>query len=125
MFKIIKRGKQSPYFIHLKSLPDFAQDKYSGEKISDKKYSEAPNWAKEQAEKYLPILKASNGLKGEALKDFINKWNNENTEELRTSYSSLIKMRRRFFRYGISGLSVSYTHLKSYIYGIWRWCWSR
>ena len=50
------------------------------------------------------MLKASSGLKGEALKDFIHKWNNENTEELRTSYSSLIKMRRRFFRYGISGL---------------------
>ena len=104
VFKIVKRGKRSHYFIHLKSLPDFAQDKYLGENISDKKYSEAPNWAKEQAEKYLPILKASNDLKGEALKDFINKWNNENTEELRTSYSSLIKMRRRFFRYGISGL---------------------
>ena len=104
VFKIVKRGKRSHYFIHLKSLPDFAQDKYLGENISDKKYSEAPNWAKEQAEKYLPILKASNDLKGEALKDFINKWNNENTEELRTSYSSLIKMRRRFFRYGVSGL---------------------
>lgn len=104
VFKIVKRGKKSHYFIHLKSLPDFAQDKYLGEHIFDKKYSEAPNWAKEQAEKYLPILKASNSLKGEALKDFINKWNNENTEELHTSYSSLIKMRRRFFRYGISGL---------------------
>ncbi len=55
MFKIVKYGKQSNYFIHLKSLPDFAQDKYLGENISDKKHSEAPNWAKVQAEKYLPI----------------------------------------------------------------------
>ena len=55
VFKIVKRGKQSHYFIHLKSLPDFAQDKYHGENISDKKHSEVPNWAKVQAEKYLPI----------------------------------------------------------------------
>ena len=85
-------------------MPDFAQDKYLKEDVINTKYSEAPDWAKAQAEKYLPIINASKGLRGEALKDFIDKWNLEHEKWLNTSYSSVIKMRRRFFRYGLSGL---------------------
>lgn len=103
-FKIIRRGKRTHYFLLLKSLPDFAQDKYLKEDVINTKYSEAPDWAKAQAEKYLPIINASKGLRGEALKDFIDKWNFEHEKWLNTSYSSVIKMRRRFFRYGLSGL---------------------
>ena len=103
-FKIIRRGKRTHYFLLLKSLPDFAQDKYLKEDVINTKYSEAPDWAKAQAEKYLPIINASKGLKGGALKDFIDKWNLEHEKWLNTSYSSVIKMRRRFFCYGLSGL---------------------
>lgn len=101
VFKIVKRGKYANYFVLLKSLPIFAQDKYFGEKFSDIQYSEAPNWAKQQAEKYLEILENSDGLKGNDLKQFIDEWNESNEP---TSYSSVIKMRRRYFRYGLSGL---------------------
>lgn len=101
VFKIVKKGKRANYFILLKSLPDFAQDKYFGENFSGIKYSEAPNWAKQQAEKYLEILENSDGLKGEDLKQFIKEWNETNEP---TSYSSVIKMRRRYFRYGLNGL---------------------
>lgn len=101
VFKIVKKGKRANYFILLKSLPNFAQDKYFGESFSDIKYSEAPNWAKQQAEKYLEILENSDGLKGNDLKQFIEEWNNSNEP---TSYSSVIKMRRRYFRYGLNGL---------------------
>ncbi len=101
VFKIVKKGKCANYFILLKSLPDFVQDKYFGETLSDIKYSEAPNWAKQQAEKYLEILENSGGLKGNDLKQFIEEWNKSNEP---TSYSSVIKMRRRYFRYGLSGL---------------------
>lgn len=101
VFKIVKKGKRANYFILLKSLPDFAQDKYFGENFSDIKYSEAPNWAKQQAEKYLQILEKSNGLKGNDLKQFIEEWNKVNDP---TSYSSVIKIRRRYFRYGLNGL---------------------
>lgn len=104
VFKIVKKGKLANYFILLKSLPQFVQDKYLGENLLlDTKYSEAPNWAKYQAEKYSQILEASNGLKGEALKQFIEEWN-QNNEDLKTSYPSVIKMRRRYFRYGLNGL---------------------
>lgn len=101
VFKIVKKGKCANYFILLKSLPDFVQDKYFGVSFSDIKYSEAPNWAKQQAEKYLEILENSDGLKGNDLKQFIEEWNESNEP---TSYSSVIKMRRRYFRYGLSGL---------------------
>lgn len=101
VFKIVKKGKRASYFILLKSLPNFAQDKYFGEKFPDIKYSEATNWAKQQAEKYLEILENSDGLKGGDLKQFIEEWNKTNEP---TSYSSVIKMRRRYFRYGLSGL---------------------
>lgn len=101
VFKIVKKGKRANYFILLKSLPNFAQDKYFGEKFPDIKYSEATNWAKQQAEKYLEILENSDGLKGGDLKQFIEEWNKTNEP---TSYSSVIKMRRRYFRYGLSGL---------------------
>ena len=33
VFKIVKKGKRANYFIMLKSMPDFAQDKYLGEQI--------------------------------------------------------------------------------------------
>ena len=104
VFKIVKKGKVAHYFILLKSMPDFAQDKYLGDTAVDLKYSEVPSWAKLQAEKYVRILDASAGLKGKELKAFIDNWNNNDEEEFTTSYPSLIKMRRRYFRYGVAGL---------------------
>ena len=104
VFKIVKKGKRANYFIMLKSMPQFAQDKYLGDTSLEIKYSEVPSWAKQQAEKYVRILDASAGLKGKALEEFIENWNNDENEEYTTSYPSLIKMRRRYFRYGVAGL---------------------
>ena len=105
VFKIVKKGKVAHYFVLLKSMPDFTQDKYLGDTAVDLKYSEVPSWAKLQAEKYVRILDASAGLKGKELKEFIDNWNNnDEEEEFTTSYPSLIKMRRRYFRYGVAGL---------------------
>lgn len=104
VFKIVKKGKVAHYFVLLKSMPDFAQDKYLGDTAVDLKYSEVPSWAKLQAEKYVRILDAFAGLKGKELKVFIDNWNNNDEEEFTTSYPSVIKMRRRYFRYGVAGL---------------------
>ena len=121
VFKIVKKGKVAHYFVLLKSMPEFAQDKYLGDTAVYLKYSEVPSWAKLQAEKYVRILDASAGLKGKELKEFIDNWNNNgwgtlpgckkffldiinSWEEFTTSYPSLIKMRRRYFRYGVAGL---------------------
>ena len=56
VFKIVKKGKRANYFIMLKSMPQFAQDKYLGDTLLDIQYSEVPAWAKQQAEKYVRIL---------------------------------------------------------------------
>ena len=104
VFKIVKKGKRANYFIMLKSMPEFAQDKYLGETEIKAKYSDAPSWAKQQAEKYVRILDASAGLKGKELEEFVEYWNNNENEEYTTSYPSIIKMRKRYFRYGVAGL---------------------
>lgn len=106
-FKVERQGKQLNYFVHLGTLPQFAQDKFNG-KSNTKNYADAPNWAKQQAEKYISIIQASNNLKGSALSDFIESWNECHTDDLKTSYSALIKMKRRYFQYGISGLLANY-----------------
>ena len=104
IYKIVKRGKSANYSILLKSLPEYAQEKYIGNDNIDLNYSDAPNWSKQQAEKYITIINETKGLKGEELKKFIQNWNSINDECYKTSYSSLIKMRKRYFRYGINGL---------------------
>ena len=38
-------------------------------------YSNAPAWAKPQADKYIIILKECEGLKGKDLQNFVDKWN--------------------------------------------------
>ena len=73
VFKIVKKGKVAHYFVLLKSMPEFAQDKYLGDTAVYLKQSEVPSWAKLQAEKYVRILDASAGLKGKELKEFIDK----------------------------------------------------
>lgn len=105
-FKIEKSGNNFKYLIFFNSLPEYAKNKIltNSEKSN---YSEAPDWAKIQVEKYLPLLNRTKELKGVALDEFIKKWNKENPN-LSTSYSSLIRMRRRYFRFGINGLLARY-----------------
>lgn len=106
-FKIDKQGKKHNYFIYSASLPKFAKDKLLDVNDEQQTYSNAPDWSKIQVQKYLPILKASEGLKGIALVEFINKWNKTQVD-FKTSYASIIKMRRRFFQEGIKGLLARY-----------------
>lgn len=105
--KVLKQGRQLEYLIKLDCLPQYAQDKYCGNDCSEK-YSDAPEWAKQQAEKYLPIIKASKNIKGSALQEFISTWNATHNKSFKTSYSALIKMKRRYFQLGINGLLANY-----------------
>lgn len=105
--KVLKQGRQLEYLIKLNCLPQYAQNKYYGNDCSAN-YSDAPEWAKQQAEKYLPIIKASENIKGSALQEFISTWNATHNKELNTSYPALIKMKRRYFQYGINGLLANY-----------------
>lgn len=109
-YKIVKSGKKSVYYIQVASLPTSCQKRLSNspEKNSlDSVYSEAPEWARVQADKYSPILKECEGLKGSKLREFVDKYNVVHKSNP-TSYSAIIKMRRRYFDMGISGLLARY-----------------
>ena len=69
----------------------------------DSKYSESSAWAKAQADKYIEILAFMHNKKGNVLREYIKKWNILYPEK-QTSYSSVIKMRRRYKNDGIHGL---------------------
>ena len=107
-YKIVKSGKKVQYFISLSSLPKVYQNRTGNNtEINDEVFSDAPNWAKVQADKYIPILKACAGIKGQKLRNFVDKFNKENTDTP-TSYSMIIKMRRRYKEAGLGGLLAKY-----------------
>lgn len=105
--KVLKQGRQLEYLIKLDCLPQYAQDKYCGNDCSEN-YSDAPEWAKQQAEKYIPLISATKNLKGTKLQEFICKWNSMHSLEEKTTYSSLMRMKSRFFRHGVNGLLANY-----------------
>ena len=95
-YKIVKNGRKANYYISISSLPKIYQDKIqnNSEIFIGEDYSNAPEWAKAQADKYISIIKKSENLKGSSLKEFINKWNTTHPEN-KTSYSSLMYMKQR------------------------------
>jgi hypothetical protein len=70
-------------------------------------YSSAPAWARKKADKYLCVLRATEGLKGRALREFISEWNHK-YPELRTSYPRVVTARRIYRQEGISCLLAQY-----------------
>lgn len=106
-YRVERDGKVSNYFIHENSLPEYALNKLNNIIPTKRKYSEAPYWAKLQAEKYLKIINKAGKLKGAALMDFIDNWNIENPSDT-TSYPCFMKMKRRYFEEGVSGLLAKY-----------------
>lgn len=109
-YRIIKDGKKSVYQIAFDSLPQHIQNNYLVEntnEIENTKYSDAPEWAKLQAEKYIEILELSKDLKGKELKEFIKKWNCNNPDNP-TSYPSLMRMRVRYKKGGLTALLSQY-----------------
>lgn len=70
-------------------------------------YSAAPEFARRKADKYMQILKASAGLKGDELKDFIAEWNREHPT-FTTSYPRVIEARKLYLEQGIAGLLAQY-----------------
>lgn len=107
IFKISKRKNRHIYKILLSSLPVEIQDKYSNTNNNLAEglmaYNSAPDWVKRQADKYILIIRASEGLKGLELKDFIDNWNLQNPE-FKTSYSSVMYFKKEYKLKGIAGL---------------------
>ena len=111
-YKVVKSGKRTNYFIKFSSLPEKYQKNFLSktpqeEEILNKNYSDSPIWAKSQADKYISIIKGSENLKGNALKDFIKEWNQKHPSFV-TSYPCVMKMKKRYEESGINGLLARY-----------------
>ncbi len=77
------------------------------EDVEAELYARAPEWARRKADKYLMILKATEGLKGEELMSFINEWNQKHPD-FKTSYQRVMDARKRYKEQGIAGLLAQY-----------------
>ena len=110
IFKIVKKSKTSEYKVLLSSLDDRYQSKFLKTPESDfdpNVYNDAPDWAKRQAEKYVSIIKSTEGLRGKELKAFIDEWNKVNLE-FRTSYARVNDARVKYYTGGIASLLAQY-----------------
>lgn len=103
IYKIVWENNSKLIYIHSSSLPKQSDFNIEDENLTTVSFANAPSWAKSQAKKYVNILKLSATYKGVELQNFINEWNLKNPNN-KTSYSSLIKMRRRYYEYGVKGL---------------------
>lgn len=110
-FEVKKKGHKAEYKIFFDSLPEKIKNKLVDFSNESSSYSDAPVWAKAQAEKYIVIIKNAETLKGSALKEFIKNWNIENPDK-QTSYPSFLKMKKRYKQFGISGLLARYGKTK-------------
>lgn len=106
-YKVVKTGRKLSYFVLLESIPTKDRNRFLNIDENRDIYSEAPEWAKVQADKYSTLLKGSANLKGAELKEFLYAYNQEHKKET-ISYSAMIKMRRRYQEDGLAGLLARY-----------------
>ena len=103
-YRVKQINGKTKYFVNVNSMPQKVILELQNDCTpKDSIYSDAPEWAKVQADKYVQIIKNSRHLKGAELQDYISEWNLLHPDN-QTSYSSIIRMRRRYFADGISGL---------------------
>ena len=104
-----KIGKFKNYHIALSSLKPEVQKKYYQQKQGivvkqEQKYelsssltefSNALEWARKQAEKYLELFSLTEKLSYKETQDFIQKWNTQYPEK-KTAYSTLMEAKRKY-----------------------------
>ena len=118
IFKVYKTGKFKNYQVLLSSLPQNYQDKYNAQftpqipkDLSLEIYSNAPDWAKKQADKYMKLINQTSGMKYSQIKKFLEKWNNENPAD-KASYQSIMSARKKYEKEGVAGLVSQNGHKK-------------
>ncbi len=107
-FKVEKQSKKLNYSIYFASLPQYAKNRFLGVTNSTNiNYSDAPQWAKIQAHRYIKLMRATADLKGRAVVEYLEKLENENPGST-ISYSQLMRMKSRYFKEGFKGLLARY-----------------
>jgi len=120
--RVIKKRGGEQYEVLLSSLPESAQTAYWKQQIPDAEvslpadieinaeiYSQTPDYNRSKADKYLAVLKASEGLAGRELKAFIAAWNQKHPE-MKTSYPRILDARKKYEQEGLSALTAKYGH---------------
>lgn len=118
-----KGGKKQS--ILLTSLPSSARGKYWSENLKDEVFyreevspaseiavemeilSSAPEHAKKKADKYINILKLTEGMKKKEIEDFLKGWN-KRYPAMSSAYPSVMAARKKYEKYGVSGLLAGY-----------------
>lgn len=67
--------------------------------LTSQELEEIPEYNRKKRDKYLHLLKITNGLHGKKLMEFIDEYNQLNLSN-RTSYANLIRKRNAYVRYG-------------------------
>lgn len=67
--------------------------------LTSQELEEIPEYNRKKRDKYLHLLKITNGLHGKKLMEFIAEYNKLNPQN-RTSYANLIRKRNAYVRYG-------------------------
>lgn len=85
----VSSGSEQPCDSFTSSVED--RSRPEGTSIFD--YSAFPDWSRKKADKYMAILQACQGFKGNALRSFIKEWNAGHPDSL-TSYPSIMRARK-------------------------------
>ena len=75
-YKVVLHNRRSHYYIKFDSLPVKYQNRYLNIYLNqscEKKYSDAPEWAKAQADKYIQIMQIIEKLRGKDIFDFLTR----------------------------------------------------
>jgi len=109
--KRLVNHKEAEVF-HINSLPEDLRGLFSSccqheLGLEAEIYSRAPEWARRKADKYLSVLRATEGLRGSALMQFIAEWNMKHPD-FKASYPRVLEARKAYMEQGISGLLAGY-----------------
>lgn len=109
IYKVQKDGKNKIYYILLSTLPEDYQNKYINNSIQKDNnldleiYSNAPEWARKQADKYLNLINFTAAMSHREVKEFLSNWNIQNPQK-KSSYQSLMLAKKKYELNGVAGL---------------------
>ena len=91
------------------------KDVFKPKNIAPAKFSEIPDYNKRTYEKYMNLLKLTNGMHGKQLQDFIVEYNKQNPLDP-TSYQTIIRKSKNYRKRGDSALLCKYGKTKGSVY---------
>lgn len=108
--RFVKSGKYKNYEIDITSLPDkyikkFNQylNKDNNLQLNSDAYSNAQEWQRKQADKYLKLFSLTDGMSYNEIVEFLKNWNHQHPDK-RVCYTSLYYAKQKYQESGVAGL---------------------